>query len=153
MLIRKVKIEELDSVYLMGYDVWGEDLSVNEFLLECRNNSKYKLGCWYALIVNDKPAASLIVYSGQFGLAERCYGIGSVATVYEMRSKSFASYLVQSVTHKLFNEENARAVFLHSDIDAEFYEKLGYQCIQGSNCMMYEDQSSVSYEELMPSYF
>ncbi|WED29440.1 GNAT family N-acetyltransferase [Vibrio sp. DW001] len=153
MLIRRVKIEELDSVYLMGYDVWGEDLSLNEYLLECRNSSKYKLGCWYVLVVNDKPAASLIVYSGQFGLVKHCYGIGSVATDNEMRGKGFASYLVQSVTHQLLNEEKARAVFLHSDINTEFYEKLGYQCIQSTSCMVHLDQSSNSFEDSIPSYF
>jgi len=153
MLIRKVKTEELDSVYLMGYDVWGEGLSHNDYLVECRNSSKYKLGCWYVLAVNDKPVASLVVYSGQFGLTEHCYGIGSVATDYEMRGKGYASYLVQSVTHKLLNEEKARAVFLHSDISTDFYVKLGYQCIQSTSCMMHLEPSSNSFEGSIPSYF
>lgn len=152
ILLRKALKQDLDAIYLMGYDVWSEGLSQEEYLLGCQNGSKYKLGDWYVLLSEDKPAASLIVYFEQFGLVENCYGIGSVATNPEMRKKGYASHLIKSVTEELFVRKNTEAVFLHSDIDPRFYEKLGYQRISQTNCM-YQSKNGNEYEGSAPSYF
>ena len=156
MLVRQAKPDELAAIYLMGFDVWGEDLSHHDYLIECHSSDKYALGSWYVLLVDSVPVASLIVYAAQFGLAPQCYGIGSVATASEHRGKGYASQLVQSVTHALLEEKNAEAVFLHADISLGFYARLGYQCLQNTACMG-RFKASVShpadYLGALPTYF
>lgn len=151
-MIRKAEYADLEAVYLMGFDVWGDGLSRGDYLLNCRNSSKYKLGTWYLLEKERKPVASLIVYSGHFGLAENCYGIGSVATSPEERGKGFASFLIQAVTEELLYRDNGEVVFLHSDIGIEFYQKLGYVLIPPSNCL-YRKSTQVKYDGPVPEYF
>ena len=77
MQLRKAKACELDTIYEMGFDVWGSGLPFEEYLSLCRQSKKYQLGFWYVLI--DKETVYAIVYRD--GLAKTgCFGIGSLST-------------------------------------------------------------------------
>jgi predicted GNAT family acetyltransferase len=65
--------------------------------------------------------SSLIVYQREFGLLEGSRGLGSIATPPELRGKGYASKLINLVKDELFQDQNSKALFLHSDIDKEFY--------------------------------
>ncbi|KDM91655.1 GNAT family N-acetyltransferase [Photobacterium galatheae] len=152
MYLRKASENELDWIYRMGFDAWGNGLSMDAYLEGCRKSTKYQSGTWYVLTVDGQPVASLIVYSGQFALQDGCFGIGSVATAPEMRSQGYGSQIVRLVAQTLFEQHGAKAVYLHSDIGHAFYQKLGFSQIQGTNCFcksahFFHLQSSV------PSYF
>ncbi|MGF1741901.1 GNAT family N-acetyltransferase [Vibrio profundum] len=152
MLLRKAHESELDSIYLMGFDVWGDKLSRSEYLKGCQNSPKYRSGAWYVLVVDDIPVSSLIVYSEQFGLSKRCVGIGSVATHPEMRRLGFAYHLVEGVTQRLLSDTGVDVVFLHSDIQHIFYQKLGYSTIAETDCM-YISRQHAEFQGSIPSYF
>lgn len=152
MVIRKANKTELDTIYLMGYDVWGGDLPIDEYLTHCQNSDKYGSGCWYVLIIEGKPVSSLIVYSNKFGLSKGCLGIGSVATTPQARGKNYGSQLVLHVTQQLLNDVDSNTVFLHSDIGYMFYEKLGYKRINQTDCMFISGHQS-DFDGSIPSYF
>ncbi|WP_413283634.1 GNAT family N-acetyltransferase [Vibrio sp. MA40-2] len=152
MNVRKAKAHELDCIYAMGFDVWNDGLTFEEYLTACRKSTKYQSGTWYLLIDNDKIVSSLIVYSDNFGLKEGCFGVGSVATSPNCRGKGYASYCISSITTELFANSNCKAVYLHSDIGYEFYHKLGFVRIEGTDCMLYAKQSS-KWDHSIPSYF
>lgn len=152
MLIRKAHESELDSIYLMGFDVWGDKLSRSEYLNGCQNSPKYRSGTWYVLVVDDTPVSSLIVYSEQFGPGQGCVGIGSVATHPEMRRQGFGYHLVEGVTEQLLSDTDVDAVFLHSDIQHTFYQKLGYSTIAETDCM-YISRRRTEFQGAIPSYF
>jgi ribosomal protein S18 acetylase RimI-like enzyme len=150
---------------MMGFDVWGDGLSQEQYLEECRLSLKYRRGTWKVLEnENAQIVCSLIVYS--FG--NESFGIGSLATHPEFRNKGFAKHLVKQVLQSLkesstVNETSKVEVYLYSDIGTEFYENLGFQSLPselqkvvGSICMVWGVQPSVCSAALgnnLPSYF
>jgi len=64
MQIRKVSHHELDTIYLMGFDVWGEGLSRDEYLAGCQSSKKYQSGVWYVLSMKSRslPLSSIATY-------------------------------------------------------------------------------------------
>ncbi|EGQ8132908.1 GNAT family N-acetyltransferase [Vibrio parahaemolyticus] len=152
MYLREATPDELEVIYPMGFDVWGDGLSFEDYLSGCRNSEKYQVGTWFVLIENDQILSSLVVYSDMFGLRDNCFGLGSIATSPSLRGKGYASHLIGLVKAELFSNYNCKAVYLHSDIGHEFYSKLGFVCIENSDCMF----SSIAPSELdgsIPAYF
>lgn len=41
--------ENMDAVYMMGFDVWSDGTAMDVYLQECRSSEKYKKGTWYVL--------------------------------------------------------------------------------------------------------
>lgn len=152
MKIRKAKEHELDLIYSMGFDAWSSGLSLEKYLVGCRKSKKYAAGTWYVLVEKDEIVSSLIVYNSMFNLKEGCFGIGSVATFRELRHKGYASRLINLVKSELFDSLNCKALYLHSDIDRQFYSRLGFVSIQGSDSMIYSN-SQVDFEGSLPTYF
>ncbi len=152
MYLRKAKVFELDIVYSMGFDVWNGGLSYDEYLVNCRNSHKYQSGTWYVLVEDEQIVSSLIVYSGLFDLKEGCFGIGSLATIPEQRNNGYGSMLINLVKTELSKNKTCKAIYLHSDIEHEYYENLGFVSINGSDCMCATKDSSV-FESSLPAYF
>ncbi|MGR5152375.1 GNAT family N-acetyltransferase [Photobacterium swingsii] len=151
MNLRKAEDHELDTIYGMGFDIWGDGLSLDAYLMGCRDSDKYLAGTWYVLVEKDQVVSSLIVYEKMFGLKEGCFGLGSVATHLKSRQKGYASALVNLVKAELFANHNCKVLYLHNDIDKLFYSKLGFVSIQGSDCMFYS-KNKLSFGSV-PSYF
>ena len=68
ILIRKAVSSELCHVYMMGFDVWGGDCSVHDYLELCGNSHKYALGSWYVLSHEGDLVSSVIEYQNCWGL-------------------------------------------------------------------------------------
>ncbi|KJF95875.1 GNAT family N-acetyltransferase [Photobacterium angustum] len=152
MFIRKAERHELDTIYAIGFDVWGDGLSYEKYVAGCRGSNKYQAGTWYVLIDNDQILSSLIVYQNIFGLKEGCAGIGSVATPNSLRGRGYASDLINSVKKELYINHNVKAIFLHSDIPPKFYQRLGFTTIKGSDCM-YISMDTYDFDGSLPAYF
>ncbi|UTM56216.1 GNAT family N-acetyltransferase [Photobacterium sp. CCB-ST2H9] len=150
--VRKATEKDLDMIYRMGYDTWGNRESWRSYLCQCRKSSKYQSGCWYVLVVEDRLVASLLVHADHFGLEMNCRGIGSVATFPEERGQGFASLLVDKVVRMLLMKEHIDTVLLHCDIDFRFYENLGFHRLLQSHCM-YRTKLSKQYAGPIPDYF
>ncbi|ELM6622625.1 GNAT family N-acetyltransferase [Vibrio fluvialis] len=152
MPLRKAKVDELDTIYAMGFDVWNGGLGFEQYLAGCRDSGKYRSGTWYVLAQGEQIVASLIVYSRMFGLEDGCFGIGSLATLPEQRNKGYGAEIVNLVKAELFNNQQAKAIYLHCNIDHRYYEKLGFCRLQGSDCMCISADPLV-YERPLPAYF
>jgi predicted acetyltransferase len=153
MFVRKATKSEVDNIYLMGYDVWGDSSNIETYLDSCRNSKKYAHGQWYVLIVDGLPVSSLIVYHNQFKLNDNNYGIGSISTSSEFRKNGYAKALINLMVAQIFISTEARIIFLHSDIGHLFYENLGFQCVSdGSECMYKKKSIDVELGRI-PSYF
>ncbi|WP_371872585.1 GNAT family N-acetyltransferase [Gilvimarinus sp. DA14] len=144
--------QSMDIIYSMGFDAWSEGQSLQDYLISCRKSRKYQSGSWYTLCVNDTPVSSLIVYTNQFGLSEHCYGIGSVVTAPTYRRRGYAAYLVSKITQRLLSQHKANAIYLHSDIAADYYHKLGFERV-GNSCWMIFRAAGFSGKPCIPSYF
>lgn len=143
----------MDRLYMMGYDVWGDGDDEATHLHDCRTSEKYAAGEWFVWDEAGQAVASLIVFKNRYQLASGCYGIGSVATAPDQRGQGYASALIKAVVEWLAERDQARAVYLHSDIEPAFYRRLGFECVQpGSHCMVNKLNDSVSVAPI-PDYF
>jgi len=138
MKLRTPFMSEMNSIYMMGFDVWSDGESVDDYLKGCNSSNKYKQGQWYCLERKNEVVSSLISYDNCFGLAEKYYGLGSVATQPSQRGKGYASSLIQQYVD-LLNADSAAGVFLFSDINPSIYAKLGFNLVEG-----YEEQGLMS---------
>lgn len=107
---------------MMGFDVWSESASAEEYLKGCYESEKYKKGQFKVLEDGDMLLSSLIFYQ----LSHGWFGIGSIATPAELRKQGWAAKLTLDVAEQLETEMGARAIFLFADINPKFYEKLGF---------------------------
>ncbi|XQY93858.1 GNAT family N-acetyltransferase [Metabacillus sp. HB246100] len=156
MQIREAKIEDMHTIYMMGYDVWGGDLPVEDYIKECSQSIKYQKGNWFLLQddVTGKILSSCVIYDLE--LKEmRVIGIGSIATRPEDRRKGYASELVRGVIKEIEHMENCSTFFLYSDIETVFYEKLGFlrfpvQNYLQSTCMYLSKDRHVNMESIEP---
>ncbi len=128
LTIRKGSDSDMDQIYMMGYDAWSDGTSEEDYLNGCRNSTKYKKGTWYILLDGLQMVSSLIVYN--FG--ENVFGIGSISTPINLRTKGFASKLIFEVIAEIENEFIKPIFFLYSDISPEFYKKFGFNVVSKS---------------------
>ncbi|EQC43881.1 GNAT family N-acetyltransferase [Bacteriovorax sp. Seq25_V] len=151
MISRKAKEIEYQSIFLMGQDVWSDNMSETEYLETCFKSEKYKKGQWWILEDNGHIVSSLIVYK----FKDQSFGIGSIATCPYERKKGYGSKLLTDVigVYKI----SGHPIFLYSDIDAPFYERFGfmtlpekYQKYRKSVCMCFGEYDD-SFEP--PAYF
>lgn len=154
MEIRKPREDEYGSIYLMGFDVWSEGKSEEKYVEDCMESKKYKTGAWYVLASENDLVSSLVVYESQFKIPENFCGIGSVATAIQHRKKGYSSQLINGVCADL-KSSGYRGVYLHSDIDPEFYKRLGFIPVsaEAKNCMVRLFGSVKVPENEIPSYF
>ena len=138
--IREARDADMISVYMMGYDAWGDGNPPPMYLEQCAASTKYKKGRWYVLADNrDNAVSSLLVHK----LADTVAGIGSIATPPELRNRGLATRLILDVLESL-NQTGVEIVYLFSDISPEFYGRLGFtslpkefQRYQESTCMVW----------------
>lgn len=122
MKIRRAMPSEFDRIYMMGYDVWSDGNSENDYLYSCQTSPKYNKGSWYILDDGSQLLSSLIVYD--FG--ESKFGIGSIGTLAILRGRGYASRLITGVIAEIENRSEGAILFLYSDIEPKFYEKFDF---------------------------
>lgn len=139
MQIRSSQAEELDFIYKMGFDVWSEGSSMEDYLQICRNSSKYKQAEWFVLEDSNQLFSSLLLHSFEPNI----YGLGSIATELSHRNKGFASILIEKVIQYLEVQRNAKIIYIYSDIVPDFYTRFGFrplpaemQKYPSSHCMV-----------------
>jgi hypothetical protein len=47
--VRTAFPNELEEVYMMGFDAWADGASEKDYLDVCRSSTKYQSGKWYVL--------------------------------------------------------------------------------------------------------
>ena len=152
-IIRQANVSEFDVIYALGFDVWGEGLSFPDYLSLCRSSQKYQRGTWYVLTQDEQIVAAAIIYGcGHFGLGVGCYGLGSLATSHLHRRQGYGAALTKAIGKMLLERPETKAIYLHSDIDRQFYQKLGYRRIGDSQCL-YLAKEQQSMPDTIPDYF
>lgn len=137
--VRPANSDDLDAIFLMGFEAWSDGNSKNDYLDECRSSSKYKRGSWFVFEENGNLLSSLITYH----FKADTFGIGSIATPRLNRNKGHASKLIFEVLKRFDQSSKTVRIFLYSDIKPEFYEKFGFkrlpevaQRYQTTTCMV-----------------
>lgn len=120
--VREPTASEFDAIYKMGFDVWSDGNTLDEYLYDCRDSVKYRQGRWTVLEKNGILVSSLLIHS--FG--NNIFGIGSIATSPTHRKFGHASKLIEAVLKNLQEQQNAKLIYLYSDINPEFYQRFGF---------------------------
>jgi GNAT superfamily N-acetyltransferase len=120
-VVRPARPEELEAVFLLGYDVWGEGAPLGDYLAECRASAKYAAGRWTVVAVEGAVAGAVLVYRGGFGLPAGAWGAGSLSVDPAVRRLGLAKALMRAVL-----EREPGTAFLWADVLPGFYRSLGF---------------------------
>jgi predicted N-acetyltransferase YhbS len=157
-MIRAARPDERNEIYLMGYDVWGGTQSTQKYLEDCANSKKYGAGTWWVLEEEGRLVASLIIYRLS-DVNAGAYGLGSIAVPIESRKSGHATKLIRGVLETL-DREGATEIYIHSDIPAAFYERLGFRALpeslqakKNSTCMLRSSSAVYDAVRRAPAYF
>lgn len=130
MTIRPAAASELEAVYRMGYDVWGEGLALDAYLAVCRASPKYAAGTWWVSVAGDgAPLSSLLAHEIPLPSGPAAAGLGSIATPPELRGRGHASRLIEGFLHAREESHGTEVFFLFSDIAPAFYERFGFAAL------------------------
>lgn len=174
-VMRRATPADLREIYTMGYDTWGEGKSIAAYLDECLASPKYKQGRWFVLTASNNDSedrtvalsllASAIVYEFSGWGSYKVLGIGSLSSPVSLRGKGYGKSMMQQLSDYLLAQEHADLVFIYSDIDPEFYARMGYvvvpseyQTNKGSTCMVLEGTANfrellTRFPSALPKYF
>lgn len=130
MTIRPADSSELDAVYRMGYDVWGEGLGLDAYLAGCRASPKYASGTWWILEGGDGVLlSSLLAHEIPLPSGPPAVGLGSIAAPPELRGRGHASRLISAFLRARAESHGTEVFFLFSDIAPAFYERFGFAAL------------------------
>ena len=158
MKVRKAKQSEMNSIYMMGFDAWADGNSKEVYLNQCKDTPKYKQGNWYVLENNETILSSLIIYEKGFNLFDGSAGMGSIATNPTQRKKGYAAQLINLVCD-IYKQKSYRGMYLFSDINPEYYQKLGFDFItikqpyKSTSCMVKALKNIEELKSHAPTYF
>lgn len=141
LTFRPAKPEEMDAIFIMGFDEWGEGSTTEQYLEEYLSSEKYKRGTWNVL---DNPQKQSVCSLITYNFDDDKIGIGSIATQLDLRRKGLASLLVKRIIE--FATASEKMIFLYSDICLKLYEQLGFTALpkylqqyKTSTCMVWGD--------------
>lgn len=120
-VVRAARPDELEAVYLLGYDPWGRGQAIEDYLAGCRASEKYPRGRWMVLELEGRVLSALVVYRGAFGLPPGTWGLGSLCTEPAVRRLGLAKALVRTVVAR-----EPGTAFLWADVLPDFYRGLGF---------------------------
>lgn len=166
MIFRKMREEEREQVFRIGFEEWGKQLTYEQYIVE-NLREEADGGIRYVLVHNGDVLASLIVFPVGESPCEKyeINGIGSVIVPKIHRGKRYGSIIMKHCLRLLTKENPNSITLLYSDIDPNFYSKLGFhilpkpfQYYQSSVCMAYGHKKAYKYfltyaDELIPYYF
>ena len=131
MNLREAEEKDFETIYMMGYDAWGDGLSKSDYLLTCKSSIKYKNGKWYVLENDDKVLlSSLLIHNLNHlncGTGLEIRGIGSISTPIYLRKQGYGSNLILRTMSYINRDIPIDIWFLYSDIGAAFYSKLKFE--------------------------
>jgi GNAT superfamily N-acetyltransferase len=128
--IRTAFASELESVYRMGHDVWGEGLGFDAYFAGCRASPKYVAGTWWILDSGDGILlSSLLAHEIALPSGYPAVGLGSIATPPELRGRGHASRLIEGFLRRREGSHGTEVFFLFSDIAPAFYERFGFAAL------------------------
>ena len=122
--------DERRQMYRDTYGMWGrKDLAVEEHVawrMQCPQHARAR---WYVAQLDGRTVASLGAYPLMFRLGDRLVrgiAIGAVHTRPDFRRRGFAPQLLAEVERREQTRGNELSL-LYSDIEPQFYARLGYQ--------------------------
>ncbi len=158
MFTREGVPEDLETIFMMGFDTWHNGMSQRRYLNELMSSSKYPQGQWYVLENEGELVSSLIVYRQGFDLLPECWGVGSVATPPALRRRGYAEKMIRHVIG-LARRAEVRGIYLFSGVGTGYYGKFGFECVEAAQpegqapCMVLAFRDAGALKGAVPGFF
>lgn len=125
---RRAEEKDMRRIFTLGYDQWGEGLTLEEHIDKCMHSPKYENGEWFVIedTDNEEVVSALIAYDLHKEGEPVVKGLGTFATEPFTRRKGYGSKLIDQTLQGL-EAEDCYHFFLFSDIDTEFYKQFGFK--------------------------
>ncbi len=120
--------EELLAAHRNVFDIWNKGLSLEDHLRYRLNSPSHRRADWFVGCLDGRVVTSLGCYPLRFRITGRelpGIALGSVYTLGEFRGRGFAPRLLGWVEDDQRQRQAALSV-LYSDIDPDYYARLGY---------------------------
>lgn len=135
---------DLDAIYALGQDVWGEGMEPTEYRNLCRHSIKYLTGQWYVLVLADGDLVNAVItYELPLQAGKTTLGVGSVATTSGQRNRGLAGEALDTLLSGYTEQFEIEQFVLFSDAHQHLYESKGFvplppslQAYEHSVCML-----------------
>lgn len=125
MIFRQAAKAEIPLLFQEGYQEWSKNRTFAQYCLD--NSKDDAIGTRYVLEANGHIVSSAVLMQLTSSKGTAVYGLGSILTAKNHRGKGYGGELVKKCL-KLVPADNT-VVFLYSDINPSYYEKLGFQSL------------------------
>lgn len=159
---RRAQEKDMRIIFTLGYDSWGEGLTLEEHIEKCTHSPKYANGEWFVIedTDNEQVVSALIAYDLHKEGEPIAKGLGTFATEPFTRKRGYGSKLVEQTIQRL-EAEGCHHFFLYSDIDTVFYKQFGfeelpdkYQKYDDTRLMYYAGNDTLNLDTFtVPDYF
>lgn len=161
MIFRQANKEEIPFLFQEGYQEWSKNRTFEQYCLD--NSKDDAIGTRYVIEKNGEIVSSLVLIRLKNINGMEVYGLGSILTSKKHRGKGYSIELIKKCINLIHSYNTI--IFLYSDINPSFYEKLGFRILsdklqkyQSSVCMAYcKDEIWVTLlstnVEDIPNYF
>lgn len=127
--IQPASPEQREASFRNTHDVWSRGLSLEEHVAYRLKSPLHNRAQWFVGTLDGRVVTSLACHPLEFqlrGSKLAGFAIGSVHTLAAFRRRGFAPRLLEWVEN-FRRQRGDRLSVLYSDIDPEFYARLGYR--------------------------
>jgi GNAT superfamily N-acetyltransferase len=122
--IRAVVPEDEHVVLAFGYDAWGAERPLKEFVASYASDRNHLRGTRYLIELPDgEPVANV----NTLRFARSLVGLASLSVNPAYRRQGYGSTLVRAVMELLRSEDSAMRFMLFSEVNPAIYERLGFK--------------------------
>jgi hypothetical protein len=142
MELRDLSADERSAYFTGIQPIWGGGLDGNRFQQFQRRladspeaSQRYRLLGWFDAGRMLSAMKAYDLEGGFGGRSLRVLGIGAVFTPTELRRRGHAAAMLRAAIDE-YRGRGAHAALLFSDIDAAYYERLGFRPLESRECMV-----------------
>ncbi len=161
MIFRKANKKETPLLLQEGYQEWSKNRTFEQYCLD--NSKDDAIGTRYVIEKNGEIVSSLVLIRFKNINGMEVYGLGSILTSKIHRGNGYSFELIKKCINLIHSYNTI--IFLYSDINPGFYEKLGFRILPdkfqkygSSVCMAYYqddiwDRLLSTDVDVIPNYF
>ncbi len=128
--------DEKRAAFANVYEFWGNELPLDEYVQWRLNSIHHQRAIWYVGVVDGIVAVSLGVFPMYLSLngdVQPTMFIGAVHTHPDYRRRGYANQLIAFAEADQAAQDGVRWSILFSDIDPNYYARMGYQISNAPN--------------------
>lgn len=152
--VAKANQDQIVECFKNVHEVWPHASSLEEHLRLRLDSAQHKRADWFVGTADEKVVTSLGRYPLEIKLDDNSYkaiGIGAVHTPLAFRKKGYANILLEQVLAQS-KKEGYKLALLFSDIDPEYYGRLGFKLLPSVDFTLEVDGKVAGFSDTLYSF-